>query len=51
MGNKQHNATSIKDKDEVGKLANRNIIHYIVIGRHSFEFNYVIGRGGFGKVR
>ena len=28
----------------------KNIKIYIVIGRHSFKFLYVIGKGGFGKV-
>jgi hypothetical protein len=47
MGNKQTQATSIKEKEEIGKF----IIFTLVINKHSFEFNYVIGKGGFGKVK
>jgi hypothetical protein len=49
MGNKQPHATSIKEKDEMSKYKSKSI--EIVIGKNSFEFNYVVGKGGFGKVR
>jgi hypothetical protein len=48
MGNKQGHATSIKEKDEMSSYKSKCI--ELVIGKNSFEFNYVIGKGGFGKV-
>ena len=36
-----------QDKEIPGKL---KVIHVIVLSKNSFEFKYIIGRGGFGKV-
>jgi len=47
MGNKQTQTASAKEKEEV---TSKNFFQIVQIGRNSFEFSYVIGRGGFGKV-
>ena len=46
MGNKQANASSVKEKEEIGNILNNQL----VLCKNSFDFNYVIGKGGFGKV-
>ncbi len=45
MGNKANNPVSIKDRDE--KPPNTGPIN---LSKSNFDFLYVIGRGGFGKV-
>ena len=46
MGPK-HSQNLNATKQEKGKL----IINYSAVNRNHFEFLYVIGKGGFGKVK
>jgi hypothetical protein len=46
MGNKANNPVSVKDREE--KTAS---VGPMVLSKSSFDFLYVIGRGGFGKVK
>lgn len=47
MGNKQSlNDTSLNDKTEKSKLE----IIALIVSKNMFEFLYVVGKGGFGKV-
>jgi hypothetical protein len=45
MGNKANNPISIKDRDD--KPSHNGPIN---LSKSNFDFLYVIGRGGFGKV-
>jgi hypothetical protein len=45
MGNKSSNSIVVKEKDENAKISQVNLT------KSSFDFLYVIGKGGFGKVK
>ena len=45
MGNKSSNSVMVKEKDENTKFSPVNLT------KSSFDFLYVIGKGGFGKVK
>ncbi len=46
MGNKSNTPVSVKDRDEKPSQANS-----VILAKSSFDYLYVIGRGGFGKVK
>ena len=45
MGNKSSSSVMVKEKDETIKISPVNLT------KSSFDFLYVIGKGGFGKVK
>jgi hypothetical protein len=47
MGNKHNQAIAAKEKEESKKIYNINIG---LVTKNHFDFMYVVGRGGFGKV-
>jgi hypothetical protein len=47
MGNKGSNSVNTR---EMGRDKDENIAPTIITTKSSFDFLYVIGRGGFGKV-
>ena len=49
MGANELLPQSKKDEENICRGIN-NIKNYLDISRSNFEFMYVIGRGGFGKV-